>query len=1052
MARPQLKISRSMVARLIAIAILIAMGAFAVLQSRKSPTPDEVASNSETSESGAVSETEGASLTTSTLGSEGDDSNLAEPTTMGSRQAVIPPSGASSATPSASSGSLPSSASGSGLPASNSFRPDGLSSNNAPATSSSGSPTTQPPSNSLAGGTSGGFNPGGSAGVDSGTTPTSPGLPPSAPSLGGGGGFRASGSGSFPAGPAAPAATDGARVPAATFSVSATPAGLSGNAPASLPEGDATNGPSNSPAIPPSTTSLPPASFSPGNERPGNAAPSSSSPAGLSAALSSVVNEPSTAAPPTSTQSSPSATVPSTSQSTPPSLPTSAPGSFRSSLPATESASPMTTSGSGSDPLDAGDSQTQVRIPTTDDLETQAPPTAPTLAPEVAGSPGALSPSGASPAPVAPPTSLPRTFLPGGTSTSSGPVSSPPSSTPPSTLPSSGSSSFRTAADGSSSGSVTNPTPVSAYDTPDLSNTTPRPASAAGLPPSGMPPSGLSSGALNSTPAGPEPAVAVPSESLPRSTPTTSLAPSGLPRSSSQTGASGLSERNAFENRNAASPATPEASGPTRAFPASAESESNIAIGRSVPDRSSPSPGSNELEGEQAPALIIEKLAPQQAQVGQPATFELIVKNIGNSTAYDVLVTDRIPAGARVERTEPQAETRGSDRLIWQIGDLRPGAESRIRIVLVPERTGEIGSVAQVTFLAAASGRIIVTQPRLTMRLVAVESVRVGESFDVQIRITNEGDGEARDVILETDVAPELAHAAGREIRYEVGTLAPGEATVVTLSLAAESAGAVSQRLIAHGPTVEAAEQLLQIDVVSPSMSLEVVGPSLRFLDRKAIHRLTIANQGSASARDVELVATLPRGLRFVEADQQGTYDPRTHAVYWSLVELPAGQSGTVRLETVPVETGEFSLDFSVSADQIGPVVDRQAMSVRQLAELVFEVEDEVDQVEIGSETVYVIRVENQGTKDSKQVALRVLFPAGIEPTDDIRSPLRFQRRGNEVLFETLDQLAPNESFQIEISAIGRQAGDQRVAVEVRSEDRPDWVRKEESTHVYADR
>ena len=449
---------------------------------------------------------------------------------------------------------------------------------------------------------------------------------------------------------------------------------------------------------------------------------------------------------------------------------------------------------------------------------------------------------------------------------------------------------------------------------------------------------------------------------------------------------------------------------------------------------------------------MIEKLAPQEAQVGQPATFELVVRNVGNATAFDVSVTDRIPDGARMESAEPQPARRGGNGLVWSLGNLRPGAESRIRIVLIPERTGEIGSVAQVTFQAQASGRIVVTQPKLSMRLLAAEAVRAGESFDVQIRIANDGDGEARNVILETDVSEKLAHPAGAEIRYSVGTLAPGEATQVTLSLSAREAGAVRQNMVAYGEAAQAVEQALEIQVVSPDVSLDVRGPSLRFLERKAIHRLTLANRGSASARDVELVATLPRGLRFVEADQEGTYDPRTHAVYWSLVELPAGQEGAVRMETVPIETGEFSIDFSLQAEGIERRVERQAMSVRQLAELAFEIEDEVDQVEIGSETVYRIRVENQGTKDSRQVALRLLFPPGIEPTDQIRSPLRYQRRNNEIVFETLDHLGPNESFEIEVTAVGKQAGDQRVAIEARSEERPDWVRKEESTHVYADR
>ncbi|HRE99851.1 MAG TPA: hypothetical protein PLI18_04980 [Pirellulaceae bacterium] len=450
--------------------------------------------------------------------------------------------------------------------------------------------------------------------------------------------------------------------------------------------------------------------------------------------------------------------------------------------------------------------------------------------------------------------------------------------------------------------------------------------------------------------------------------------------------------------------------------------------------------------------MVIEKSAPEELRLGEPAVFRIVVRNTGDAVAHDVTVTDRVPEGATFRESVPAAARNGRDGLVWAIGDLQPGQETEIRSTLIPERTGEIGSVAQVTFLARAASRSRVTQPVIGLQVTAAESARVGDAIEVRLRISNDGDGLAQGVILETDIDPSLSHPAGRELRYVVGDLPPGESRDVTLTLTGIRAAEIVQRFVAHGEGIEPVEKPHPLVITAPELTLEVAGPSLRFLERKAIHRLTIGNRGTAAAEQVELVATLPQGLKFVAADQQGTYDPRTHAVYWSLVELNPEQAGTVRMETIPEQTGEFAIEYRVAAIRLEPIVDRQTMMVRQLAEVTFEISDEIDQIEVESETVYRISVGNQGTKDSRRIAIRLEFPPGIEPTDDISSPLRFRREGRTIVFETLERLAPEESFEIEVRAIGRAPGDHRVAVELATEERPDWVRREESTHVYADR
>ena len=85
-------------------------------------------------------------------------------------------------------------------------------------------------------------------------------------------------------------------------------------------------------------------------------------------------------------------------------------------------------------------------------------------------------------------------------------------------------------------------------------------------------------------------------------------------------------------------------------------------------------------------------------------------------------------------------------------------------------------------------------------------------------------------------------------------------------------------------------------------------GPERRYLERPATYEVSVENPGTAPAHDVELVTKLPKGMQFVKANNMGEYDAATHAVYWSLAELPEGEKGTVELVAMPIETGQQTL------------------------------------------------------------------------------------------------------------------------------------------------
>ncbi|MFT3921001.1 MAG: DUF11 domain-containing protein [Myxococcales bacterium] len=330
-----------------------------------------------------------------------------------------------------------------------------------------------------------------------------------------------------------------------------------------------------------------------------------------------------------------------------------------------------------------------------------------------------------------------------------------------------------------------------------------------------------------------------------------------------------------------------------------------------------------------SPPSHSKRLPPSEIQVGKPATFDLYVRNAGQVPATNVVVTDHVPAGTQLVDARPQPQQAADGSLVWNLGTMQPGDETQITLQVMPHTEGEIGSTAHVTFAAAATSRSICTRPQLTIEHSAPPKVLIGESFTVGITVSNPGTGPATGVIIEEDVPAGLTHVSGSQLEYEVGTLRPGESKRLELSLRAEKQGIVQNVINVRGDANLASKHAVQIEVVAPQLQVAVEGPKVRFLERPATYTLQITNPGTAAARDVELAAFLPRGMRFASTDSQGQYDPSTHAAYWSLAELPPGTKGAVKLTMVPVEPGR-SAAADRRARRVGTLCEGRASRPRR--------------------------------------------------------------------------------------------------------------------------
>jgi uncharacterized repeat protein (TIGR01451 family) len=369
----------------------------------------------------------------------------------------------------------------------------------------------------------------------------------------------------------------------------------------------------------------------------------------------------------------------------------------------------------------------------------------------------------------------------------------------------------------------------------------------------------------------------------------------------------------------------------------------------------------------------------------------------------------------------------------------------------MPQEEGEIGSTAYVTFAAQATSRSICTRPQLTIEHTAPPKVLIGEALAMGITVANPGTGPATGVMIEENVPDGLSHVAGAELEYEVGLLRPGESKRLELALKAEKPGIIENTIVVRGEGNLAATHKVQIEVVAPQLEVEVSGPKKRFLERQATYTVSLANPGTAAARNVDLAAYLPRGMKFVEAESQGQYDPAQHAVFWSLEELPPSKAGSVKLTTLPVEPGEQRLRIEGKADLGLTVSGEQVVEVLQSAELLHTVKDADEVIEIGSETTYLIKVSNEGTKAATNVRVVALLPPEIKGTAG-EGPTRATGDATRILFEPLARLNPQEEVTFKVQAQGVAAGDHIVRVQLSSDEWPTPVTREESTRVYEDR
>ncbi|MEQ9066896.1 MAG: hypothetical protein RLO18_09235, partial [Gimesia chilikensis] len=308
----------------------------------------------------------------------------------------------------------------------------------------------------------------------------------------------------------------------------------------------------------------------------------------------------------------------------------------------------------------------------------------------------------------------------------------------------------------------------------------------------------------------------------------------------------------------------------------------------------------------QSPKMTIQKVAPPEAVLGQPFIYHVLVKNSGTTSAREVVVEDKIPAGAKLTGTIPRAE-QINDRIIWRLGAMGPGEEKKISIRVIPEQPGQIGSVATVNFVTEVASETKITSPQLSIKSDQPSAVKPGEITVVNYTITNTGSGDAKNVYVRSLIPPQFSHPGGDDLEYHVGLIPAGETREVQLQLKAIKPGAGKNISSVVGDGNLKAETAVPLKVIGTSEEFLITrkGPKNRYLGRSGAYENAITNNTEQTIKNISIFESIPPGMKFVSASGNGKCDPVRRVVQWDIAELAGGMQQVLNIELEPTEVGK---------------------------------------------------------------------------------------------------------------------------------------------------
>jgi uncharacterized repeat protein (TIGR01451 family) len=491
-----------------------------------------------------------------------------------------------------------------------------------------------------------------------------------------------------------------------------------------------------------------------------------------------------------------------------------------------------------------------------------------------------------------------------------------------------------------------------------------------------------------------------------------------------------------------------------------------------------------------SPGLVVRSFGPSTAEADQPVQYRVEVKNTGDVPAEDVLLTYKIPDGCTIVSVNPPPQQYGN-RLEWRLGTLQPKqAESVIDLTLTMRLPYEYnhcfnavsmrGNTPVGELQANSCFRTLVNRSALQINMTGPPTAPVGSEVKFLATITNTSSLDATNVSVKDTFVDGLQHISGTPSPItipNIGTLAPGQQTNVTLTFIVTKPGSLCHRLevMAEGGVQASAQGCVVASAgqAVPRLDVKMTGPDTLKQGEEGTYVIEVKNNSTIPLTNLRVTNRYSASLKPTAASRGWLGAPGE--IYWEWIELAPGDAVTFEMvgEARRADPNAVSVAIVTAEPGVTQQTQKQTRIIDALGGvgpappgplgpgggnapgvprngLKLEVNDTEDPIEVGRVTTYQISISNQLQVDDENVALSFELPPGLAYEKlNSRTPLDVKMQGKEYVVSPIAGLRGGESFHpIELRVRAEKPGHYELKVKVRSRRQTEPIIEMESTDV----
>ena len=356
---------------------------------------------------------------------------------------------------------------------------------------------------------------------------------------------------------------------------------------------------------------------------------------------------------------------------------------------------------------------------------------------------------------------------------------------------------------------------------------------------------------------------------------------------------------------------------------------------------------------------------------GDNVNYTVTVTNDGIGDAKDVVVRDVLGEGLKfVSATGNYSFDEVTHTVTW-IVDLAKG-ESKVFSVIAT--VSGYGNVTNSLVVGNKTAGVNVTVPEIIPdKTVNISNPNFGDNVNYTVTVTNDGIGDAKDVVVR-DVLGEglkFVSATGNysfdEVTHTVTwivDLAKGESKVFSVIATVSGYGNVTNSLVVGNKT---AGVNVTVPEIIPDKTVDNEIPN--FGDN-VTYTVKVTNDGIGDANNVVITDVLDKGLKFLNATGNFTYDEKTGTITWT-VDLAKGETKTFNVNVTVLGYGVLPNTVAVG--------NKTAVRNITVPEIITVKEVNSSAIHIGDEITYTITVSNSGKINATNVVIRDILPEGLK-------------------------------------------------------------------------